>query len=62
MNQNTFSPLLAMTQACFIKFVVYEPFGREEVTRVVIFSYDSIILHANNSKYINRGINPTGQR
>ena len=23
MNQNTFSPLLAMTQACLIKFVVY---------------------------------------
>ena len=29
MNQNTFSPLFAMTQACLILFVVHEPFGRE---------------------------------
>ena len=29
MNQNTFSPLFSMTQACLISFVVYEPFGRE---------------------------------
>ena len=49
-----FSPLLAMTQACLISFVVYEPFGRE------IF-HDCVILHANNCKHINHGINPTGQ-
>ena len=62
MNQNTFSPFARYDPSLFNLIRCYEPFGREWVTLVVIFSYDCIISHANNCKHINRGINPTGQR
>ena len=44
MKQTTFSPLLAMTQACLIYFLVYEPFRGEWVTWMVNFSYDCVIF------------------